>query len=186
MKFVKWLFIVLAIVVVLFFFVLAPYMKEQTKVHSPEVTKTYRKDDFDLSVTFSSPAKKGRIIFGDLVPFDQVWRTGANEPTKFTTESTIRIADKSLAAGTYSLWTIPGKENWDVIFNSDLPDWGVTVLSGGKETTRKPESDVIQVQVPVEKTKTLQENFLIDFEDNGELFLFITWDDTKIKVPIND
>lgn len=181
----KWLLIFLAIVTLLFFFVLAPYMKEQTKSHSPEVTNTYQKDDFNLSVTFSSPAKNGRVIFGELVPYDQVWRTGANEPTIFTTESTIRIADKSLPAGTYSLWTIPRKDNWEVIFNSEIPDWGVTVLSGGKKTTRAENADVIQLQVPVEKLDRIQENFLIDFEYHGELFLFLTWDNTKIKVPIN-
>lgn len=160
-------------------------MKEQTKKNSPQKTSVYSENGFDLSVHYSSPSKKGRVIFGELVPFDQVWRTGANEPTTFTTTSKIRIADKSLPEGTYSLWTKPGTQNWSVMFNSDIPDWGVTVLSGGKETTRVAEKDVVEIQAPVEETSKVIENFTIDFESNGQLFMIISWDRTQIKIPIN-
>ena len=112
-----------------------PYMQEQTKKHSPEVTNTYNQNGLDLSVNFSGPSKKGRVIFGELVPYDAVWRTGANEPTTFTTASNIRIIDKPLAAGTYSFWTKPGKDVWEVMFNSEVPNWGVTIMSGGAKTT---------------------------------------------------
>ena len=185
MKFLKWFLVVVAVLALLFFFVFRPYMRKQTKTHSPEITNVYQKNDFDLSVTYSSPKKKGRVIFGELVPYDVVWRTGANEPTKFSTSTTIRIADKSLAPGRYSLWTKPGKESWNVIFNKGIPDWGVTVLSGGKETSRNPEEDVVEVTVPTEILNDTIKNFTIDFEDNGELFMSFSWDKTKVKVPIN-
>jgi len=185
MKILKWLLIVLAVLGLAFFFVLGPYMREQTKKHSPEQTATYSQNGLNLSVNYSSPAKKGRVIFGDLVPYDVVWRTGANEPTTFTTATDIRILNKTLPAGTYSLWTKPGKESWSIIFNTDIPDWGVTILSGGKETTRASEKDVVNVDVPVEETSQTVENFTIDFTDSAQLYMDISWDHTLIKVPIN-
>ncbi len=185
MKFIKWLLIVLAVLGLLFFFVLGPYMREQTKKHSPQETAAYSQNGLDLSVKYSSPAKKGRVIFGELVPYNVVWRTGANEPTTFTTATDIRIIDKDLPAGTYSLWTEPGKESWSVIFNTEVPDWGVTILSGGAETTRASEKDVIKVNVPVEETAQTVENFTIDFANTEQLYMDISWDNTIVKVPIN-
>ncbi len=185
MKILKWLLLVLAVLGLLFYFVLGPYMREQTKKNSPEETATYNQNGLDLSVNYSSPAKKGRVIFGELVPYNVVWRTGANEPTTFTTTTDIRIGDKKLPAGTYSLWTEPGTENWSVIFNADVPDWGVTLLSRGKETTRAIEKDVIQVNVPVEEITQTVENFTIDFTDTEQLYMDISWDNTLVKVPIN-
>jgi len=185
MKFLKWLLIVLAVLGLLFFFVLGPYMKSQTKTHSPEKTNTYVQSGLDLSVNYSSPSKKGRTIFGELVPFDKVWRTGANEPTTFTTATALKIADKNLPAGTYSLWTKPGKQNWMVIFNTNVPEWGVTILSGGAETTRVPEEDVVEIAVPVNETDEVTESFTINFTDKGQLYMNIAWDRTKVKVPLN-
>jgi len=185
MKFLKWLLIVVAVLIALVVFVGWPYMREQTKKHSPEKTSTYAERGLDLSVTYSSPFKKGRVIFGELVPYNAVWRTGANEPTTFTTAGDIKIIDKDLAAGTYSLWTQPQKEQWTVIFNKEVPGWGVSFSSGGTETTRDPAEDALQVQVPVERLTVPQESFAIDFEDDTQLFLTLSWDDTKVKVPIN-
>ncbi len=184
MKFLKWLLIILSVLGLLSYFVIGPYMQEQTKKISPEETNTYVQDGFDLSVNYSSPAKKDRVIFGELVPYNTVWRTGANEPTTFTTASAIRIIDQELPPGTYSLWTIPGEKNWSVIFNTEIPDWGVSLLSGGKETTRTPEKDIIKVEVPVEGTATTVEKFTIEFSDKENLSMDISWDTTKVKVPI--
>lgn len=167
------------------FFVGMPYMKEQTKKNSPEKTATYTQDGMDLSVNYSSPSKKGRVIFGELVPYDAVWRTGANEPTTFTTGTDITVVDQKLPAGTYSLWTKPGASSWQVIFNEDIPDWGVTVLSGGKETTRDPERDIVEVTVPSTATARPVEEFTIDFAQDTQVLLSLSWDDTKISVPLN-
>ncbi|WP_299531173.1 DUF2911 domain-containing protein [Ulvibacterium sp.] len=185
MKFLKWFLIVLAVLVALFFFVGKPYMLKQTKKKSPEKTTTYNKGDLNLSVTYSSPFKKGRVIFGELVPYDAVWRTGANEPTTFSTATDIKIIDKDLPAGTYSIWTKPQREQWTIIFNKEVPEWGVTFMSGGTETSRNPSQDMVQVQVPVEKLPAPQESFTIDFEDGKPLYLRLFWDDTSVKVPIN-
>lgn len=185
MKKLKWILLVVVAIIALVMFVGMPYMKEQTKKHSPQVTNAYTKNGMDLSVTYSSPSKKDRVIFGELVPYDVVWRTGANEPTKFTTGSDIKVIDKTLPAGTYSFWTKPGKESWEVIFNSEIADWGVTILSGGKETTRNPETDVVIIQVPVERTSSIQEKLNIGFEEGEQVYLIVSWDQTKIKVPIS-
>jgi len=189
MKFPKWLLIVLVSITalwLLFNFVAWPYMKQETKKISSERTATYTKNGMDLSITYSSPSKKGRVVFGELVPYDVVWRTGANEPTRFTTSSDIRILDQKLPSGTYSLWTKPGKEKWLVIFNTDIPDWGVTLISGGSETTRVAEEDIIELEVPVEESDEVIENFTINFIDQGQLYMNLAWDKTKIKVPINN
>lgn len=184
MKYLKWGLIVLGLLTLLFFLVLRPYMRGQTKKHSPEKVATYHKDGFDLIVNYSSPSKKGRTIFGGLVPYDQVWRTGANEPTTFTTASDIHIGEETLPAGTYSLWTIPGIDQWTVIFNENVPDWGVTVLSGGSETARLPEKDVLEVEITREETEESVENFTIAFNDKEELYMSIAWDKAHVEIPI--
>ena len=185
MKILKYLLIAVAVLAALFFLFGWPYLQEQTKKISPEKTATYQKNGMDLSVNYSSPFKKNRIIFGELVPYDKIWRTGANEPTTFTTTTDINIIDKKLPAGTYSLWTKPKKESWQVIFNKEVPGWGVSMFSGGAKTSRDPEQDALQVELATESLSTTQESFTIDFEENNQLYLIFSWDQTKVKVPIN-
>jgi hypothetical protein len=186
MKVIKWIAIVIAVFGLLFYFVGMPYLREQTKKNSPQKSAAYTQNGFDLKVDYSSPFKKGRVIFGELVPYNKVWRTGANEPTTFTTGTDIAVIDKKLAAGTYSVWTEPKPESWSVIFNSEVPDWGVTLSSGGQETTRNPEKDVIRVEVPVSVMPSPLESFTIGFEeDMGQVYLSFSWDTTKVRVPLN-
>lgn len=174
-----------AALLLLVVFVGMPYAREQTKKHSPQKTATLKEMGMDLSVSYSSPFKKDRVIFGELVPYDVVWRTGANEPTTFTTASSIKVIDKELPAGTYSLWAKPGKESWTIMFNDEVPDWGVTITSGGRDTTRDPEKDVVAVVVPVTKLSSAAESFTIDFETTDMTYLTLFWDTTKVLVPIS-
>ncbi|MET6990178.1 DUF2911 domain-containing protein [Sediminicola arcticus] len=185
MKVLKWILIIVIVIGPLFYFVGQPYLKEQTKKNSPEKIAAYKVDGMDMTVNYSSPFKKDRIIFGDLVPYNVVWRTGANEPTTFTTATDIKIMDNNLPAGTYSLWTKPGKEQWEIIFNKEVPDWGVTILSGGKNTTRKPEQDIVNVVVPTTYSTEVLESFTIAFEGKEPVFLTMAWDKTKVSIPIN-
>lgn len=186
MKVVKWIVVAVALLSLGYYFIAKPYLREQTKKHSPERTATYSKGAYDLSVVYSSPFKKGREIFGELVPYHKVWRTGANEPTTFTTETDIVIGSEPLEAGTYSLWTQPGEETWTVMFNEEVPEWGVTLSSKGQETSRDPEHDVLQTEVPVNELPKPEESFTIDFETKeGQLYLCLFWDTTKVQVPIN-
>ncbi|SRR6056297_867160 len=185
MKFLKRLVIFLLVIGSLFYFFGLPYLRVQTKKNSPEKTTSYVLKGADLKVSYSSPAKKGRTIFGELVPYNKVWRTGANEPTTFTNSESIKIIDKDLEPGTYSLWTIPNKNSWKVIFNGEVPDWGVTLSSGGAKTTRDADQDVLEVEIPVRELTTPVENFTIAFEEDTQLYLNLSWDMVKIRIPIN-
>jgi hypothetical protein len=189
MKLKKWLIgllITFGALFLIFKFIAWPYMQGETKKISPQKVETYTQNGMDLSVTYSSPFKKGRVIFGNLVPYDAVWRTGANHPTTFATKTAIKIIDKDLPAGLYSIWTIPKKDSWSVIFNSEVPDWGVTLISGGKETTRNAETDVLKVEVPSNSLSAERENFTISFDDGTPVTLSLSWDETIVQVPINN
>lgn len=153
-------------------------LSSQTKKSSPEVKESYNVGTAKVELFYCSPSKKGREIFGGLLPYGEVWRTGANEPTTFETNKNIKVGDKSLPAGKYSLWTIPQKESWTIIFNKEIPDWGVT---WGSKVARNDKSDVVQVVVPVEKMSSPQEKLSIDANNN---ILTISWDATKVSVPI--
>ena len=127
---------------------------------------------------------RGRTIFGDLVPYGKVWRTGANEATAFQTATDLLIAGNNLPAGTYTLWTIPDKEKWNVIFNSKSYDWGVALKGTSVETSREPEYDVLKIQVPVTDLTKPVETFTIAFEAQNGLLLTMAWENTKIEIPI--
>ena len=190
MKAFKWIVGILAALLLLGYFVGLPYLREQTKKASPERTATFTENGYDLKATYCSPSKKGREIFGGLVPYGQVWRTGANEATTFHSATALEVEGEALPAGDYSLWTIPGPEQWTVIFNREIPDWGVTLSSLGSKTTRNPKADVLQVKVPVQQPSGAEaefhENFLIDFTTRGEgLFLRFAWDTTEVLVRLN-
>ncbi|WBU89470.1 DUF2911 domain-containing protein [Cellulophaga omnivescoria] len=185
MKVIQWMIITVVVLGLLTVFVGIPMMKDQTKKFSPEETVTYNKNNYNLSVVYCSPSKKDRAIFGSLVPYNKVWRTGANEPTTFKTTSNIKIDGKNLAAGTYSLWSKPNKNSWDIIFNKEVPDWGVTILSGGAETTRNTKQDIVTVTVPVTKLDSVKERFTINFEHKEQPYLTLAWDKTKVSVPIS-
>ncbi|SHI46397.1 Protein of unknown function [Arenibacter nanhaiticus] len=185
MKILKWIIGILVILLLAFFLGGKSYLKEQTKKNSPERTSTYKQQGVDLKVRYSSTSKMGRVIFVELLPYDMVWRTGANEPTSFTTAADIKVNEKDLAAGSYSLWTIPGENSWKIPFNSKIPDWGVTIFSGGQKTTRNPATDLLQLTLSAETISEPVENLSMDFEDNGLLFFNIIWDQTKVSVPIN-
>jgi hypothetical protein len=150
---------------------------------SPEDQVVFNDKDVTITVFYNRPYKKNREIFGALVPFDKVWRTGANEATTFETNKDININGKRLKAGKYSLWTIPSKESWKIIFNSEHGQWGIN--SKG-EANRSPDQDVLTVEVmPVEQDQVF-EQFTIAFEkstDDAEMVL--AWDKTLVSVPIS-
>jgi len=178
-KKLKWIAGIIGILAVLLF-VAFKIMQANTKKASPEDTVLYQKDGTEVSVFYCQPSKKGREIFGGIVPFGQVWRTGANEATTFTTNKSLTIAGKVLPAGKYTLWTIPNKENWKVIFNSKEYGWGV---SFGGVASREAAADVLEVEVPVEALATSQELFTISFDEAAPAMI-LAWDTTKVSVPL--
>ena len=153
-----------------------------TKAHSPEDIVMYEEDSLELEVFYNRPYKKERVIFGELVPYGEVWRTGANEATTFTTSQDLLIDGSFLAAGKYTLWTIPGEETWKVIFNSKMYPWGI---DSEMKAYREAEFDVLVLEVPVKNVNEVVEQFSIYFERTNDLvFMNLAWDQTKITLPI--
>lgn len=179
-KVLKWTGLIL-LALVLLSFGLFQYMKYNTKQHSPEMVVQYAENDLELSVFYNRPYKKGRTIFGGLVPYGEVWRTGANEPTTFTTNQDLRIHGASLPAGTYTLWTVPGKNRWKVIFNAKEYAWGINF--DGK-ATREPAHDVLAVEVPVQHTDDTAEQFTIAFTEDLPVAMTLHWDDVLVRLPL--
>lgn len=171
--------ILLAITMVAYFI-----FKTDTKSYSPEDTVTFQQDDLTLEVFYNRPYKKERLIFGGLVPYNQVWRTGANEATTFETSEDILIDGSLLPAGKYTLWTVPMENSWKVIFNSEMYPWGITADG---LPSRDAEYDVLTVELPARKIKEPIEQFTILFRENQELIeMNMVWDQTLIKVPIKE
>lgn len=154
-----------------------------TKSFSPQDKAVFEGEQAEVVVSYSRPFKKDREIFGDLVPYDKVWRTGANEATVFTTNEDLMIGNKLLKAGSYSLFTIPRANSWTVIFNKEVGQWGIIPFSG--EANRDPEQDALTIDVATIKTPDLFEQFTITFEQMGkEIEMILMWDHTLIVVPM--
>jgi len=182
-KIILWISGILIALVLIFMFVVVPVMKKNTKKHSPEQNITFTQNDLQIDLFYSSPAKKGRAIFGGLVPYDEVWRTGANEATTFTTNKDLSIDGKTLPAGKYSLWTIPGKESWQIIFNDHIYDWGVRWQDS--KAKREAEYDKLIVTALVSESITSKENFAINVVETPkrELVLLFSWDQVVVPLP---
>jgi hypothetical protein len=156
------------------------YVISQTQKASPEQTVNYTKGDTELEVFYNRPYKKDRVIFGELVPYDITWRTGANEATTFETNTDLTIMGETLPKGKYTLWTVPSATNWQVIFNDKMYLWG----TGSNGASRDPEKDVIIATVPVNTTAET-EQFTITLEESGdEVSLNLSWDTTSVSVPM--
>jgi hypothetical protein len=157
----------------------------ETKSFSPEDEALYTQDDLTLKVFYNRPYKKNREIFGALVPYDKVWRTGANEATTFETNKDLLIEGKTLKAGKYTLWTIPRADHWTIIFNNEHENgqWGIN--SKG-EANRNPSLDAMQVDVVPVWQDQVFEQFTISFEKSGQdIEMVLAWDKTLVALPIS-
>jgi len=149
---------------------------------SPKDTVEFKLNDLKLEVFYNRPSKRERQIFGGLVPYNTVWRTGANEATTFETNKSLKIGLDSLAQGKYTLWTIPSEEKWTVIFNSKQYPWGVDETM---QPMREPAYDVLKIDVPIENLLKIVEQFTIAFDNSTDnLSLTLAWDKIKIIVPL--
>lgn len=127
-------------------------------------------------VIYSRPQKRDREIFGKLVPYGQVWRTGANEATELTLYKDMTVADATVKAGTYTVYTVPEEKEWTIILNKRIHTWGAY------EYTDK--EDLVRIKVPVRQSPTSIEAFSMAFvpKDNGANLL-MGWDDKYVEVP---
>ncbi len=131
----------------------------------------------DITVDYSRPAVKGRAIWGGLVPYDQVWRTGANEATQITFSDDVTINGQPLPKGTYSLHTIPGKDSWTIIFNKTAKQWG--------SFNYKQADDALRVTAKPEKA-TFHELMSIEFPQvtNDNATLAIRWENLRVPFTV--
>lgn len=156
----------------------------QIKTPQPSPTASF-KQAFglgEISVSYSRPQVKGRVIFGDLVPFDKLWRTGANASSKITFSDDVTIEGNKLAAGEYALYTIPGKTEWTIIFHKNLKLWGL-----GDPGDYKEENDALRVKVKTQALSSNVENFTISVSDVSATSckLNLEWEKTKVSVNVS-
>jgi hypothetical protein len=152
----------------------------QLKTPAPSPTTTI-KQDFGLGtveLSYSRPGVKGRKIFGDVVPFGKVWRTGANNATTITFADDVTIGGTKVPAGKYGVLTIPEKKNWTIIISKQTD---VT-----SPAAYKPESDVVRITAPVMKMKESMESFTMQFANvkPTSCELHLMWDKSAVKLPI--
>lgn len=135
-------------------------------------------DGKTITVDYSSPRMKGRKIFGDLVPFGQVWRMGANEATTFVTNTALTASGRDIPAGNYTLFSVPEQGKWTLIVNKKTGEWGVPYKYEADELARIPMS-VSQTSSPVE-------NFTISFDQGGDsCTMKASWEQTEASVQFS-
>ncbi|MCB0790995.1 MAG: DUF2911 domain-containing protein [Flavobacteriales bacterium] len=130
-----------------------------------------------VSVDYSRPSQRGRKVFGELVPFDEIWRTGANQCTRISFDGPVQFGGKDVPAGTFALFTVPGTKEWTFILNKNTELWGAS--------DHKQEEDILRVAVEAggcDRTETFTID-LADVTDDGAM-LQLRWENTCVGVPI--
>ena len=141
---------------------------------SPAATATGKIKEATITIAYSSPAVKGRKIWGGLEPFDKVWRAGANDATTFETDKAIKVQGKTLPAGKYSFFLIPRESGtWTAIFNSEAKQWGAYEY--------KQDKDVLRVDVKTKASKEKQERLVYTITKDG---FSLAWDNIVVPVAV--
>jgi hypothetical protein len=130
----------------------------------------------DISVRYGRPYKKGRVIFGVLVPYGKVYRCGADSATTITFDKDLSFGGKPVKAGIYTLFVIPNEQSWTIILNSQLGQWGAFDYEKYKD------KDVLHVDVPVNKLDSVVEQLTIKLPPSE---MVIEWDNVQVSVPIS-
>jgi hypothetical protein len=146
-----------------------PVLKIQNEMNEPLIAR----------IVYGRPQKKGRNIFGDLVPFDVVWRAGANEATEVEFFRDVKIDGKKIPKGRYTLYAITSKDKWTLIINKETDTWGAFGYDEKK--------DILRTDVPVETRPDVIEVFTICFEGTAKnkTDLMIGWDNQDVRLPIS-
>ncbi|MDN3659297.1 DUF2911 domain-containing protein [Ferruginibacter paludis] len=144
-----------------------PVLKIQDKATEPVAVR----------VIYSRPQKNGRVIFGDLIPFGQVWRLGANEATEIEFYRPARIGTAKIKKGRYTLYSIPNQDKWTIILNRETDTWGSFKYDASK--------DVARIDLPVQKQSDVLESFSMSFDKSAAgVILSMGWDDSRVDLPI--
>jgi hypothetical protein len=152
----------------------------ETPQPSPNAVLTQNIGLSEVSLAYSRPSANGRTIFGDLVPFNKRWRTGANENTILTFSHDVEIEGQYLKAGSYALYSVPKEESWDVFFYEDTDNWGLP-------KTWNEDAVAAMVNLPVSTLNHNVETFTIGFNAIAmdKAHLQISWEKTMIEIPID-
>ena len=144
--------------------------EDKTKRPSPPAEAHATLGDTHISINYSSPAVKGRTIWGELVPYGKIWRAGANEATVFETSADLLINGQKLPAGKYGLFMIPGKEEWTVVFNSVWDQWGAFKYD--------PSKDVLRIKASPVKSDVFNERMKFEITDH---VISLLWENLKVS-----
>jgi hypothetical protein len=159
---------------------LAPAQQDKSQRPSPPAQAQCKlSDGKTITVDYSSPRAKGRKIMGGLVPYGEVWRTGANEATTFVTSADLTVAGKDVPAGGYTIFTLPTADSWTLIINKHTGEWGIPYKYQAQELARVPMS--------VSATSGPLENFTISFDQSGGgCTLQLSWENTQASVKFTE
>ena len=159
---------------------LACAQQDQSKRPSPSAQAQCKfSDGKTIKSDYSSPRVKGRKIFGGLVPYGQVWRTGANDATTLVTDTNVRIGDKDVPAGSYTLFTVPNADKWTLIISKKTGEWGIPYPGEGE--------DFVRVDMRVSQLPSPVENFTIGFDQTGSTCaMHVDWETTRAGVDISE
>lgn len=144
---------------------------------SPPANASAKIGAADVSVKYSSPSVKGRKVWGELVPYGQVWRTGANEATTITFSKDVTVEGQPLKAGTYALFTIPAENEWTIVFNKTAKQWGAFKYDEAQ--------DALRVKVKPTAAKAINERMKIDVAPKGKNAGVVTIMWENVAVPFN-
>ena len=155
----------------------APPPDATAKVPSPPRTADVSLSGATITIKYSAPSARGRTIFGGLVPYGEVWRTGANAATTLITSSSLQIGDLSVPAGTYTLYSVPTQSGWQLVVNKQTGQWGTVYTKA---------QDLGRTTMAVGSTAAPVETFVIDFEKTmGEKTeLHLKWAGVDASVPV--
>lgn len=134
----------------------------------------------EIKIEYSRPGIKNRVIFGDLVPYGKIWRTGANQATKISFTEDVKINGSPVSAGTYALYTVPEKSEWDILLYKDLE-------LGGNVSEYKPEKELMRFKVKTASLNEKKETFTIGISDvtPASCNIDLMWDKTKVSFPVS-
>jgi hypothetical protein len=152
--------------------------QDKSKRPSPPASAECKfSDGKSIKVDYSSPRAKGRKIFGGVVPYGEVWRTGANEATTFVPNTNITIDGKDIPAGNYTMFTVPNQDKWTLIISKKTGEWGIPYPGEG--------DDLARLDMSVSKTSAPVENFTISFHEMGNgCHMYLDWENTRATVEI--
>lgn len=158
-----------------------PTVAQTLKVPAASPTQTLKQNFAlsEISIEYSRPSVKGRVVFGDLVPYGKIWRTGANNATKITFGSDVKVEGTPVAAGTYALYTIPNTDSWEVLFYKDLE-------LGGDVSEYKAEKELMRIKVKPSALANKVETFTIQVSDitSNSANIELLWDRTRVAFNI--